>query len=192
MRQNNSVFLPLIVFILLSCSVFASQPSLASSPDATTVHHSFENAADAEETNNCTRTNDASVRANELANFILEHLQNLSFLGVYNKIQLHSIESAEVFEGVYYHTITRLIVNLSSKFFESGKAVEPFKVLVMDSYDDTDKFGQEDRVLAIDEFPKMKQDATDAARRRRLEEHRRLKEQIRNQFQSKDTRDIGV
>mmetsp|Transcript_698 Transcript_698/g.1016 ORF Transcript_698/g.1016 Transcript_698/m.1016 type:complete len:188 (-) Transcript_698:73-636(-) len=110
----------------------------------------------------------------EHANFVVQRLKSLSYTGVYNNLWLHSILSAQVLSGTHHSKITKLVLNLSSNVFESRKLVETYNVLIMED------FVNDQPVIssfAIDNFPKMKQEAIDASWEDKLKEHKRRKDE---------------
>lgn len=86
------------------------------------------------------------------AQFAVEELRGLSDSGVYDSLSLAEMLSSSVEDGTY-HSTTTLNLALQSPYFESGKAIEDFEMMVLTHKEDKVKS------LAIDEFPQM----TDAA-----------------------------
>lgn len=116
----------------------------------------------------------ASVK---LAYWVLQQLHEISFSGVYRHVHLHSIESVRVFPGIYHQNITQMGIKLYSKYFESNHSVESFKILIMDDCLETGKL---QRVWAIDQFPRLKQEVIDESKNAQLQGRMRRRKQDRN------------
>ena len=105
----------------------------------------------------------------DAAKFAIEELQQLSDSGVYKSLFLNKIVKAEEQNGVYHYNIF-LTLELSSDYFDSGKSFETFDIIVLKSFEDGVYS------FAINEFPKMTENAIEKYWIEMVEEHRKLRE----------------
>jgi hypothetical protein len=124
-----------------------------------------------------TYPDDSNSVSVELASWVLQQLREISFSGVYRHVHLHSVESVRVFPGNYHQNITQMGMTLYSKYFESNRFVESFKILIMDDCLETGKL---QRVWAIDQFPRLKQEVIDESNYAQLKGRVRRRKQDRN------------
>jgi len=105
----------------------------------------------------------------DAAKFAIEELQQLSDSGVYKSLFLNKIVKAEEQNGVYHYNIF-LTLELSSDYFDSGKSFETFDIIVLKSFEDGVYS------FAINELPKMTENAIEKYWIEMVEEHRKLRE----------------
>eukprot|EP00941_MAST-03F_sp_MAST-3F-sp1_P006543 g6543.t1 len=114
-----------------------------------------------------------SVHSHEVlagAAFFLEELQDLSDSGIYKTLEVRQILSAATQKGVFHDNL-HLTVHLSSPYLKGGKEWTQHEVMVMTSMEDGVKS------FAIDNFPEMEEDAVEEFWIKKVDEHRRWREE---------------
>jgi hypothetical protein len=111
-----------------------------------------------------------SPNAVKNAEFAVSELAKLSDSDIYTTLTLNKILYAAEQDGIF-HFNTLLTLALSSPHFKSGKAVEEYKMIVLDHKEDGVK------ALAIDEFPVMDTDAIEQFYIRKVERRRVQREE---------------
>ena len=111
------------------------------------------------------------VRASvALSQFAMDELKKLSDSGVYETLSLHSIDSAATQTGVFHFNYF-LKLTMASPHFKDGKPTASFDVMVMRNLEDG-VFS-----FAIDEFPVMDDDAIEEFWIRKVERHRKERDE---------------
>jgi hypothetical protein len=99
------------------------------------------------------------------AEFALQELAKLSDSGVYESLKLNRILSAEEKSGIYHDNL-HLVLELASPYFKSGLSTQQIQIVVMRHK------SENVTTLAVDEFPKMNEDAIEEFYIKRVEERR--------------------
>jgi len=105
----------------------------------------------------------------EAANFAMSELKKLSDSGVYESLTLVSVDAAEAQKGVFHDNLF-LKLTMSSPHLENGMTASRHEVIVMRHLKDGV------RSFAIDEFPRMDEDAIEAFWIEKVERHRAARE----------------
>ena len=110
----------------------------------------------------------SNVEIVEAGDFVLQELRKLSDSGIYETLKLKTIVSAETMAGAYHDSIF-MQMQLTSPYLEDTK-VTTHDVVVMRNVNDNV------RSFAIDEFPKMNEDAIEEFWIRKVERAREFRE----------------
>lgn len=113
------------------------------------------------------------------ASFAVKELKQLSDSGIYDTITLSKIINATEEIGTYF---INLIINLSLKspYFKSNLEEEVFEMIIMRNKDDGSK------VLAINEFPDMKEDKIEELLIEKIKAKREVKKELIRKFEFED------
>lgn len=111
----------------------------------------------------------SNVEIVEAGDFVLRELRKLSDSGIYETLKLKDIVSAETMAGAYHDSIF-IQMQFTSPYLDGDTMVTTHDVVVMRNVNDN--------VLsfAIDEFPKMNEDAIEEFWIRKVETARKFRE----------------
>lgn len=106
----------------------------------------------------------------EAGDFVLRELKKLSDSGVYETLKLKKIVSAETQAGAYHNSIF-IQMEFTSPHLEGGTSITSHNVVVMRNLND------DVLSFAIDEFPKMDEEAIEEFWIRKVERARKFREE---------------